>query len=543
MSDKDSPAERAARLGWAAILVPLALGFVFSLVLAYQAFDASRKHQIAARATLREHAEFGAYLLASRIDQTMSETMLYAFYPIDVALGNLIDPPPPSALRVTPEASRCAPDLDAGSRTFFRYDPATGTADADGPSAAAFEAWVVRSLPPLIADLGAGAAWHQVAEPVDGRLRLIAYKRWARGGKAVVYGFESCWRSGTGSVFEEAIASTQLFPPSLIGDTPNDSLFTLAARSADGELAFGDTWTRPSSGFYGTAGLPSSSELGELELRVTLLPEAAERLVRGGIPRTSPTALGLVFLTALLLWVAVRQLRRGHELVSLRARFVRNVSHELRTPLQQILLFTELLRSDRIRDPAERNRALDVMYSETRRLIDLVGNVLRFSAPDAGKVNLREVELSELTSDTVEAFEPLARSGQARVRFETKGRVLVHADPDAARQILINLLDNAVKYGPPGQTVRVAVSRDGDRGVVTIDDEGPGIPDQDRDRVWEPFARLEGDDNGAHAGSGIGLSIVRRLSETMDGRVEIESRTEGGTRFTVSLPASVQGER
>jgi signal transduction histidine kinase len=104
--------------------------------------------------------------------------------------------------------------------------------------------------------------------------------------------------------------------------------------------------------------------------------------------------------------------------------------------------------------------------------------------------------------------------------------------------VLLNLLDNAVKYGPPGQHIRVTLAPDSGHAVLAVEDEGPGIPTEERERVWTPFYRLSRDIDSAVAGSGIGLSVVRELVERHGGRVRVESAPRQGARFVVTLPLS-----
>ena len=108
--------------------------------------------------------------------------------------------------------------------------------------------------------------------------------------------------------------------------------------------------------------------------------------------------------------------------------------------------------------------------------------------------------------------------------------------PDALRHVLVNLLDNAVKYGPPGQRVTVRVAPAGREVRIAVSDEGPGVPAAERERVWKPFQR--GQRTGAVAGSGIGLAIVRDIATRHGGRIWIEEREGGGATFVVSLPAA-----
>ena len=535
---------RTRGLAWASILVPLGLGFVLSLLLAQQALDAGNRHQAAARGVARDQAQFAAYLLASSVDRQLQQALLFAFYPIDLALGRSPGPPPhPDVLVAEPEVSRCGPELPGDRRHFFRYLPASGETTVVGPDAEASAGW--------IGDAMMDETWdregfrHALVELAEGP-RLLVFRPYDEGG--VVYGFESCWQVAGRNVFEEVMGETQAFSPNQVGDTPNDSLFSLAARYENERLAFGDSWTRPERGlygggdFYGTVDLLPRESYAGVQLRVTLLPRVAERLVRGGLPPSRlPLAIGLLTLNAVLMWVAVRQLRRGHELVSLRASFVRNVSHELRTPLQQILLFTELLRSERIGEGDERRRALDIMHGEIQRLIELVRNLLRFSESPEESLRLTAVDLEPLVGETVEGFRPLAQSRKDRLEVTVDEGPRVVADEDTVKRVLINLLDNAVKYGPEGQRVGVEVGVAGEWGFIAVSDQGPGIPPEDRERIWEAFRRLDRDEEGASAGSGIGLAIVARLVQAMRGRVSVEDGPEGGARFVVRLPLAQEG--
>ncbi|MEJ7718861.1 MAG: HAMP domain-containing sensor histidine kinase [Thermoleophilaceae bacterium] len=122
------------------------------------------------------------------------------------------------------------------------------------------------------------------------------------------------------------------------------------------------------------------------------------------------------------------------------------------------------------------------------------------------------------------AFAPLADAARAQLTVALDDDVTAVADPPALRQIVLNLLDNAVKYGPPGQIVVLGVASHGEHARVWVEDGGPGVPEADRERIWTPFVRLVRDRNayetGGHArtGSGIGLSVVRDLSTRMGGR-------------------------
>jgi signal transduction histidine kinase len=267
-------------------------------------------------------------------------------------------------------------------------------------------------------------------------------------------------------------------------------------------------------------------------------PAAAPLLVIGGLPRSRlPVLLALLGVAAGLLFAAALLLRRERALQRLRADFITGVSHELRTPLTQIRMFAETLLLGRVRSEEERLRALRIIDREARRLTHLVENVLQFSRGEQGALNLllQERELAPLVAEAVESFGLLAPGVDFETRLEDGVRARV--DEDALRQVLLNLLDNAVKYGPRKQVVRVGLSVDGGRVRLFVEDEGPGIPAADRARVFERFRRLDRDRRSAVAGAGIGLAVVRELVERHGGRAFVEDGARGA-RLVVELPGS-----
>jgi signal transduction histidine kinase len=246
--------------------------------------------------------------------------------------------------------------------------------------------------------------------------------------------------------------------------------------------------------------------------------------------------LGLLGLAAALAVVAVAQLRREGELARLRADFVSSVSHELRTPLAQIKLYLETLRLGRARTEAERDWSLGHIDRETTRLHYLVENVLRFSRfGRADATTASPANLAEEVEHVVDEFRPLAASRRVAIMTSIEARPTLAMRPEALRHILLNLLDNAVKYGPNEQTVRVTLSeRDGEV-VLTVSDEGPGVPAREREQIWSPFTR--GVAARAKGGSGIGLTIVHEVVAQHGGRCWVEPASPaGGARFVVTLP-------
>ena len=241
------------------------------------------------------------------------------------------------------------------------------------------------------------------------------------------------------------------------------------------------------------------------------------------------------------------RLRRAQDIAELRSDFVAGVSHELRTPLAQIRLFAQLLREGTVQTEAQVERSLRVIDSEARRLTFLVDNVLNFARieNDVRHPSAVPTDVGRVVDEAIEAFGPLAETRNARVQATVAPGLRVLADPRALHQIILNFLDNALKYGPVGQTVRVTATSVGDHVRLTVDDEGPGVPPAERSKVWRQFYRLvggSGDSKGPEVGgTGIGLAVVSELVTAYGGRVAIEDAPAGGARFIAELPSTKLG--
>lgn len=227
--------------------------------------------------------------------------------------------------------------------------------------------------------------------------------------------------------------------------------------------------------------------------------------------------------------------------------FVANVSHELRTPLTSIKGTVETLRDGAVDDVAVRDHFLATVESETDRLIRLVNDLLLLSRVDSEALQLhgRPLDLEEVARVAVERLAPLAQAREVTVEVVASPdlpRVL--ADPDRMTQVLVNLLDNAVKYSLAGGTVTVQVGQEGERMQVLVRDEGPGIPEDELDHIGERFYRTDKARSRAEGGSGLGLSIARALVEAHGGELHIESQEGAGTVAVVTLPMrQIPGQR
>lgn len=226
-------------------------------------------------------------------------------------------------------------------------------------------------------------------------------------------------------------------------------------------------------------------------------------------------------------------------LETIRADFVANVSHELRTPVSVIRANAETLQAGGKDDPAFAGRLIDGLHRNAERLARIVADLLDLSRLDAGHYRLDRtpIELASAVGQAVSAVEPLATARQAAIVLEVPPGATVVGDPKALDQVLVNLLDNAVKYSPVGGRVAVRTRPRGERVRVEIADDGPGIAAHHRDRIFERFYRVDPGRSRDLGGTGLGLSIVKHLVETMGGAVGVEANTPTGSVFWFELPA------
>ena len=219
--------------------------------------------------------------------------------------------------------------------------------------------------------------------------------------------------------------------------------------------------------------------------------------------------------------------------------FVANVSHELRTPLTAVKGLVETLRDGAVDDPQVRDRFLETVEGETDRLIRLVNGLLILSRADSEALNLQResVDVAQLVRATVDKLAPQAGAREVALQVEASPDApLALADPDRIEQVLVNLLDNAIKYSRPGGTVTVRL--DGGQGGVArvqVRDEGLGIPAENLARIGERFYRADKARSRAEGGSGLGLAIAQALVEAHGGRLWLESQEGQGTVVTFTL--------
>jgi len=552
----------------------LILALVVCAVLAYQAWDAARSQRETADNTLRDYARIADWQLTQQAKNALLTQVVTALSsqasqvdPAHLDRTVLTPAQVEDVARVVVEWCHCL----SGVRYFFRYDWRDGTlrttetdlSDADLAWARDTVVAYTKSLPALkdrrvlafgspdgrfgplknLAVILTNDSYAMLLGERNKRAELLVFvvaRDIERGEPVVVYGFATDPKPFLSPLLEnirgKGGSQSALLPQSLIGELSPDSILSISVTTLAGtEVYRSPGWAAPT---YSAADTIEPS-FGRLVMRVSLRPDFAGMLIVGGLPGSRiPALVALFVIAAGLLSVALLQLRRQQQLARLRTEFVSGVSHELRTPLAQIRWFAELLHLGKLRTEEERERSAGIIDQEARRLTYLVENVLNFSRSEKGtnRISPSPADLDHEIQDVIELFAPLARARKMILATNLDAHAVVTLDRDALRQILLNLLDNAAKYGPAGQTITVGSEISVGIARIWVEDQGPGIPHEDRRRVWDPYVRLNRSAESATGGSGIGLSVVRELVELHGGRTRAEGTPSGGARVLVELP-------
>lgn len=547
--------QRPGLLG--ALLFVATMGLAAAL--AYQAARAASSHRAAAEASLAHHATIAAWRFSREGRSWIGYGMNEALAQLQRELAQRATLPGPEILQRVLAEKECDCMSAGFARTVFQVTvhPASSTQQpaqdrnlilTGEPLSERAKDSLVALAAIAVADTASrqGARPWQILAPGQPRLNratdvVLLWKVGDRQhGIRAVYGMvvepEQIARPLRG-----ALGDAQFFPPSLVPESTSDSLVRIEVSGPNRQPVF---QTGPHTrAFLGTDTL--GRFFGNLTVTAAIDPGAARLLLVGGLPASrAPTIVALLGLALAMGGAALLLLRRENRLARLREDFVSGVSHELRTPLTQIRMLSELLQSDGFRTDAERARATGVIHREALRLTNLVDNILEFArlrrSAKAGPA--AQVSLPEVARELAEAFAPLLDAQGNRLELVITDNLEIPGDRDSVARVLRNLVENAVKYGPHGQAIRLTIARTGPAGSarVTVDDEGPGIPVDERRRIWQPYYRLDRDRNAPVGGSGLGLSVVADLMQRLGGKAWVGDAPgkDGGARFTVEFPVA-----
>lgn len=223
----------------------------------------------------------------------------------------------------------------------------------------------------------------------------------------------------------------------------------------------------------------------------------------------------------------------------MRKDFVANVSHELKTPITSIKGFAETLLDGALQDKATQEQFLNIIYEESDRIQLLIEDLLslsRLEKEDSG-LQIDEMHLDDLIENVLKMIAALASEKEITIQTEVQPHIVFQADEEKIKQLLLNLLTNAISYTPAHAKVRLSVHHKNEAVSIQVSDEGIGIEQQDIPRIFERFYRVDAARSRDTGGTGLGLAIVKHIVELHQGQIEVDSEYGKGTSFTVSLPA------
>ena len=571
-----------SRTGLPALVGLLLVVFAIAGLLVFEAWNTGRSRREIAERGLQDYAAYASWSAARAGENILAGSLSTLFRGIAGNRAEAGEEVAPISAVVSGakylESCHCAMNVPADY--YFRYEVKSGAvetrpfvlhADLDETGWAAAKVgayaspaplalippdnnWLQRSLAKSSLEHLHNFALYFDSQNGETRVIGVAPQRDSAGRITGALGFVTPANRFANATFTHLWLNPKILPAAITRGMPIDSLLAAVVTTPSGaEIYRSRGWVdglrsdTASLGWFG----------GGMRMKVALRPDATVRLQGSAAPVSRvPVWVGLLLLTGLLTVVIVRNLQREHELARLRLEFSASVSHELRTPLAQILLFGETLTLGRTRSDNERRDAASVIVREARRLMHLVDNTLTFSRAERPVVSLspRRQRLAPLVREVIDGFVPLASAKDVSISQSLGEDVEGFVDDEAFRQIVLNLLDNAVKYGPAGGSITVSLTRGHTRLAVepgqrqkqvvrratvriSVDDQGPGVSGRARDEIWVPFARGTNDDAPVGTGCGLGLAVVRELAERHNGAAWVESAPAGrGSRFIIELP-------
>lgn len=257
--------------------------------------------------------------------------------------------------------------------------------------------------------------------------------------------------------------------------------------------------------------------------------------------RTSNNIIMLLSLDVILIiavFLVFRNVKKEVQLAQNKADFVSNVSHEIRTPLALISMFAETLEMGRVPTEEKKKEYYGIISKETHRLSSIVNKILNFSQTEANKKTLHPevLVLGTEIKDVLNTYDFHLTNKGFEYTFKESGDIRVLADKEALIEVLINLLDNAIKYSSDKKRIEIETGSENNEGFVTVKDYGVGISSQDQKLIFNKFYRVSSGDLAKSKGTGLGLSLVKQLMEAQKGRITVSSKSGKGSSFTAYFP-------
>jgi signal transduction histidine kinase len=491
----------------------LALALVLGAALAWAVIAELRFQR---RTTERVSEDYLSLLARERVDAAAaalrSDIVERLGTQVGGTMASVYDALPPAAPREPPSgALRC--NARDTMPTYFRIDLRDSSFLASPAQSAGAIGWVRDTIATELQAIAAPPGTFRSLASL-GHVVIFGVKRAPFNAPVAVYGLVTCGKA-LASVLTEAHARSSA-----------DSIISIGA------IIGNDTLIASKSS---PAHALARADVDGIQL--TAYPTFASPLSGVVIEREGISSLALTLMllgTIALASIAVVQLVRDRRAVRRQAELIMTISHELRTPLAQILLYSETLALDRVRGDDAKRAAAQRIVDETRRLVETVSNVVGLTRPERAK-SKAETLVAPVVESAITRVRALS-DARARIVVSVPGALRVRLADSSLLQVLTNVLDNALKFGSATQTVLVSATREASLVRIVVEDEGPGIPEALRDRVWTRYFRANGDSDAG--GAGIGLSIVRDIVVSAGGRVRAEDGARGGARIVLDLPAA-----
>jgi len=281
------------------------------------------------------------------------------------------------------------------------------------------------------------------------------------------------------------------------------------------------------------------------QLGIRLKAKTLEELASERTQRDNYMLIGLTIVVLLGLYFVIWNIRKEMKLAELKSEFVSNVSHEIRTPLALISMYAETLLLKRVKTEAKQEEYLQTIHQESGRLTDIVNRILNFSRLEKNRLKYQFslVNLGELVPEIIASMKSHLEASQVDCRFSSQvDQALVYADSDVVKTMLVNLVDNAIKYSAEkDREIDIRLVKKPKSVWVEVEDNGIGISPKNQKHVFEQFFRVtEGDLAHKAKGSGLGLNLVKRMMKAHGGNVGLRSKLGEGSTFILKFPVKKQ---
>lgn len=512
------------------LLILINLGLLFSFI--WQAFQASRDHLRATQSVLQDYASMAAQQFAQKLKSNIG---YWAFHDLRT---QLIQSQLSPALSVDNYFSKPESEFKTqqllvreGIQSIYLYNNKTHK----------YEKLFANDHSTIQLDLFTRSNFNKiesfkVIHPSSSLKTIVLLSRSESEFYAVEFSKEMIYKS-----LEFTFQSSDLLPQVLANKLVNNDEIALKMKLGKHPVAFqkGQYFDR-----YLSSKIEVNDDYGNLfegyTITVSLDETIAHKLIIGGVPSTQFfKVLLLILVTFLVLIITLFTYRKEQKLSAQRSQFVARVSHELRTPLTQIRMFSETMLLDRVKDKETTRKYLEIIHRESKHLSYLVDNILNKheNENNIGTINPEWIDVAKELRFVVDNFNYVSKKRGVIFAEEIAQDIRLKTDQLKFRQIFLNLIDNAIKYGPDSQTISITTKLDQEYFKISIRDQGPGIDSKEQKNIWRSYYRLDRDEKRAINGTGIGLAITAENLKEINAFCKMKSSNNAGACFEIYFPS------